>query len=330
MKQLSSPLPVSEPGDRIMLDPSIIQPENVFDLAMYKELLRQAKRLIEEHHRLHRAIHSYPEKERSETYERRQFGVVWDRRRSLEREYRRRLPIRMLAQCPYCGVRILQPVDTFSLMGFSSSLNATKAYHGDVDWRESSPPRQRCPHALCATLSVNLNGLQPDDLSGWMLWEKLGYVHIHSAPSVIVWPLIARYTSAVMHALPIGRLDDEESIHRYTAYFATYFADDETNLHTEEMWVAGDWGLPATGAVRGDRDLVKWVKAGRLFWLNPKDSGQLVRGPVEDFPYASVEPKGWYYILKGGRLDGPNPYYSIWQGEAPPHDKSFPKTIEYD
>lgn len=60
-------------------------------------------------------------------------------------------------------------------------------------------------------------------------------------------------------------------------------------------------------------DLVKWVRAGRLFWLNPDNPRELVRGPVEDFPYANVQPQGWYEILEGGRINGPNPYYQVWQ-----------------
>jgi hypothetical protein len=144
----------------------------------------------------------------------------------------------------------------------------------------------------------------------------------------MVWPLVARHTSAVIHALPVGRLDDGEPNHRYTAYYVTYFAGDDTNLRTEEMWVYTDTGEPATGAVQCDRDVIKWVKAGRLFWLNPDDPGQLVRGPVEAFPYANVQMKGWYNILEGGRLDGPKPYARNWQGKAPPHDESFPETIK--
>ena len=133
----------------------------------------------------------------------------------------------------------------------------------------------------------------------------------------------------MLHALPIGRLDDKEPIHRYTAYFCTYFAGDWTNLLSEEMWVPNDLGGPAMGLVQVDIDLKKWVKADRLFWLDPDDQSQLVQGPAEAFPYADVQPVGWYRIVRGGQMDGPHPYYTVWQGGAPTHDQSFPKTIEY-
>jgi hypothetical protein len=134
----------------------------------------------------------------------------------------------------------------------------------------------------------------------------------------------------VVHALPIGRLDDPEPIHRYTAYFVTYFVGDESNLYTNEMWVPNDLGEPATGGVQIDTDLLKWVRAGRLFWMDPEDTSRLVKGPAEEFPYANIQPQGWYEFTEGGQVDGPRPYASVWEGEAPTHDESFPKTIEYD
>jgi hypothetical protein len=316
---------INKPGDRIVLDPSIPQTENVFDLLTYKDALKRAKQLLGEMRRLNQVILSYPEKQRPDLAERTQSHDVWKQFRRLTQEYRSRLPIHKLARCPYCGTDILRPVDSFSLMGFDPDLDATELYGGEPEW-PSPPPRQHCRHALGATLSVNLNGLQPDDLRDWMLWDKT--LFMRSAPYFMVWPLIARYTSAVVHALPIGRLDDEEPIHRYTAYFTTYFAGDRTNLRTREMWVPNDVGGPAMGAVQTDADLLKWVRAGRLYWLDPDDTSRLVAGPPEAFPYANIQPNGWYYILEGGQLDGPHSYRQVWQGDAPRHDESFPKTIE--
>ncbi len=325
-KKLLHPTPISKIGERIVFHASISQPENVFNLVTYKRIMEHAKRLRQKELDLHQILASYNQKECSATPEWKQFLACREEFRSLIHEYRHRLPIHLLAQCPYCGAHILQPVDTFSLLGLTPSLNATQVYWGGPEWRESLPPKQRCRHALCATLSVNLNGLQPDDISGWILGEKTRL--IDSAPHLMVWPLIARHTSAVMHALPIGRLDDEEPIHRYTAHFATYFAGDKTNLYTKEMWVPNDLGGPAMGLVQIDIDLLKWVKAGRLFWLNPVDTRQLMHEPIESFPYAYVEPKGWYYVLAGGQVDGPHSYYQVWHGTAPLHDESFSHTIE--
>jgi hypothetical protein len=323
----ASSAPISKLGDRIVLDPSIPQPEGVFNLATYKALLSQARNLREKIVLLTAAVQTYPIEERHSSLESQLRRPLLAQFYALAEEYHTRLPIHALAKCPYCGTTILLPVDSFSLMGFDPYLKATKAYHWGGNWYGSDPPRQRCLHAICATLSVNLNGLEPDDLSGWMLGRET--VLMRSAPYVMVWPLIARCTSAVFHALPIGRLDDKEPTHRYTAYFCTYFAGSWTNLLSEEMWVPNELGGPAMGAVQIDTDLKKWGKAGRLFWLDPDDQSQLVRGPAEAFPYANVQPVGWYHIVRGGQMDGPHPYYTVWQGDAPAHDESYPKTIEY-
>lgn len=325
--------PASHPGDRIELDPSIPQPEDVFDFVTYKELLQQARRLREEKNRLHQII--YPlfkgqplRQDLSDLPESKQFDVVWKQFHLVTQEYSDRLPIHLIAQCPYCGVHILQPVDCYSLMGFDESLKVTKVYG---DGRPSWPnplPAQRCKHALCATLAVNLNGLMPDDVAGWALERKMGGIMgIDSSPYVMVWPLIARYTSAVMHALPVGRLDDEEPIHRYTAYFTTYFVGEGSNL-CRQMWVPAEFGGPATAGVHTDRDLLKWVRAGRLFWLDPSDTSRLVKGPAAAFPYANIEPRERYHILEDGQLERTDASRYDWQGEPPLHDESYPKTIE--
>jgi hypothetical protein len=300
-------IPASRPGDRIVLDPFIKQSKNVFTAATYREFFDRFGR------------------------SRGQASILSEEFQSLRREYFQRLPIHFFAQCPYCNSPVLQPLDSFSLLGFHPALRINELYRGRA-WNESKPPRQQCRHALLAMVSMNLQGLTPSDLPEWALsvkWGK-GVGKFDSAPIVKVWPLIARQTSVVMHALPIGRLDDPEPVHRYTAYFVTYFSGDESNLYDDEMWVPTDLGEPATAGVLSDPDLLKWVKAGRLYWMNPEDTSKLVKGPAEAFPYANIQPRGWYRIAEGGQIDGPKPYASIWEGEAPAHDESFPKTIEYD
>ncbi|MCP4602208.1 MAG: hypothetical protein GY847_17110 [Proteobacteria bacterium] len=325
-KMPASSAPKNNLKDRVIAKPTISHPKDIFNLVTYKELLSQARNLRKEIVRIRTVMQTYPIEERLSSPECQLLKPLHAQFKSLTREYHARLPIHTLAQCPYCGTTILQPVDSFSLMSFDPHLNATKAYCWGREWYDSSLPGQRCSHALCATLSVNLNGLKPDDMSGWMMGKET--VLMRSAPYVMVWPLIAQYTSAVLHALPIGRLDDNEPIHRYTAYFSTYFANSTTNLFNKEMWVPNDLGGPAMGLVQVDLDLIKWVKAGRLFWLDPDDQSRLIQGPVEAFPYANIEPKGWYHTVRGVQMDGPHPYHTVWQGTAPEHDESFPKTIE--
>jgi hypothetical protein len=319
------PARASRPGERIALDPTIRQPTEVFDFDSYKAFLNQARALHEQKSRIHAAIQTYPQKERSKTPEWSQYDVISNQYRSLVENYLHRLPIQRLAQCPYCETDILQPVDVFGLMGLHGDLSAKRAFFDLGGWQKPTPFRQTCPHAVCATVSVNLNGYTPDDLAPWLMGSAIQF--LDSSPQVMVWPLIARYTSAVMHALPIGRLDDRELTHRYTMYVATYFAEEGTNLFTDEMWVSNDLGGPATRGVWRDNDLLKWVGAGRLSWMDPGDVTRLVKGPAADFPYGKIAPS-WYRIMGNGQLDGPHPYLHAWQGEAPAHDQSYLRSIE--
>ncbi|MBN2257476.1 MAG: DUF2283 domain-containing protein [Anaerolineaceae bacterium] len=302
-----SPVPASEPGGKIVLDPLIKQAEGVFTAATYREFFDRAGRVLEQMN------------ESAKDFQ------------LLKQEYFQRLPIHFFAQCPYCDSPVLQPLDSFSLLGFHPALKIDELYWGRA-WDEGKPPRQRCRHALLSTFSVNLEGQGPDDLPGWALRVVWGAQarEFDAAPIVMVWPLIARQTSAVVHALPMGRLDDPEPIHRYTAYCTTYFVGDESNLYEDEMWVPNDLGDAATGGVRIDTDLLKWVRAGRLYWMDPEDTSRLVKGPAEEFPYANIQPQGWYEFAEGGQVNGPRPYGRVWEGEAPTHDESFPKTIEYE
>lgn len=317
---VSSSVPVSRRGDRIVLNPLIKQPEGVFTAATYWEFLGRVGSKLEQINKL----------EKEQVQERiraaRELGI-------LRQEYLRRLPFHFFAQCPYCGASVLQALDSFSLLGFHPELKSNELL-ADRIWHEGLPPRQRCRHTLLTMVAVNLHNLLPDDLPEWALLYRWGMGrgggHFDSAPHLIVWPLIAQQTSAVIHALPIGRLDDPEPIHRYTAYAITYFFSDETNLYADEMWVPTDLGDAATGGVWHDTDLIKWVKAGRLYWMDPKDTSRLVQESEEEFPYANIQPQGWYEIAKGGTINGPKPYGRVWEGEAPAHDESFPKTIEYE
>ncbi len=317
-------------GDRVVLDPLIIQPENVFTQESYIKLLTRIKHLKQERNRLHKIIYSHPKEDRSDLPEWEQFDIVAKQIRVLAQEYVNRLPIYQLAQCPYCHTRLLQPFDSFSLMGFSSVLNVKKLYEGSNEWHTIPSPRQKCRHALFASVFVNLNTLKPDDLSPLISDSYLAV--FDSSPYVIVWPLIARFTSAVIHTLPIGRLDEPIPTHSYTAYIVTYFADDNSNI--DSMWVSGGmksgYAVPATGNVQIDFELEKWLDSDRILWLNPNNTNELLQTPKEVFPYANIQPQGRYRIIENGEVEGPHPFNPrfTWQRDAPYHNESFPQTIE--
>jgi hypothetical protein len=317
-------------GDEIVVSATPPQPPDVFTLQTYREHVRQIVQLSEELRQIHAVLQTYPMKKRSRGSKSNQFDRISSQINSLSSTYIQRLPIMMLAQCPYCATYIWQPVDVFSLMGLGAYLQAEKIYRGNDEWYGLSLYRQLCSHALCATLAINLNGRMPDDLVGWMIGETIPTInYLTLEPRLMVWPLVARHTSAVLRVLPIGRLDDDIPRHHYTAYFVTYFAANDTDLYTQKLWVNNDAGGPATGGVQTDANLLKWVRAGRLHWMDSDNNNRMAQGPAEEFPYAKVRPQGEfkkYKILKNGQVDF-SPTIS-WEGHAPEHDDSFTCTIE--
>ncbi len=98
-------------------------------------------------------------------------------------------------------------------------------------------------------------------------------------------------TSAVIHALPIGRYNDPQPQHHYTVYFITYFAEDVQVFR--RVAERGDMSIFAFEGVEYDFDLVKWVQVGQLFWLDTRDPELPLRGGlVSAFPYGHVQGHG--------------------------------------
>src|SRR5690606_22005273 len=142
------------------------------------------------------------------------------------------------------------------------------------------------------------------------------------------WLLTARHTRAVIHPVPIGRLDDPAFIPRYTAYFTVYFAADDSNLRDEGLWVGTEFGWAATEGVQIDEELSRWVAAGRLFWLEGPVRSRLVNTPAEAFLYGAVTPRGWYRIGPGGLVSDPEPFHLVYRGPALAHDDSLTRSFE--
>lgn len=224
---------------------------------------------------------------------------------SLCHEYRSRLPVYLLARCPICGGRVYEPIDTYSLNGIGwRSPNRGFGWFGTVP----VPSLQRtipqsdvsydaeCDHAKIVSVMVNLNGVQPDDVTQevWIGSER---------PFVISPVLNLEHTYAVIHALSIGRFDESEPQSHYTAYFVTYFTDVDRQLfdkvmqpaHEEYSLILIDWA---------DYDLMKWVKRGKLYWLDKNDPDLPLRNrPIDDFPYGAVKGGEGIWVIRNGRME---------------------------
>ncbi|MCC6605293.1 MAG: hypothetical protein IT327_18945, partial [Anaerolineae bacterium] len=153
-----------------------------------------------------------------------------EKTKALDKEYLHRLPSYLLARCPICGGRLHEPIDTYSLNGIG--WHYTKRGFGWFgtrdDLQNSVSYDAECNHAKIVSVMVNLNGIQPDDVSQ--------NVQISSERPFVMPPILKlENTYAVIHALPVGRFDDDEPQHHYTAYFVTYFSNAEKHLYDKVM-----------------------------------------------------------------------------------------------
>lgn len=230
------------------------------------------------------------------------FGL--DQMKILRKEYRSRLPIYLLARCPICGGRVHEPIDTYSLNGIGwRRPNRGFGWYGTVPVvSQGTAPESdvsydaECKHAKIVSVMVNLNGIQPDDVTqeAWVGSER---------PFVMPPILNLEKTFAVIHALPIGRFDDVAPQHHYTAYIVTYFTHVDGHLFDKVMQPAyEEHGLILIDWA--DYDLMKWVHKGKLYWLDKKGSTLSLRNqPASDFPYAGVRGGEGIWVIRNGKME---------------------------
>jgi hypothetical protein len=260
-------------------------------------------------HEYKKFVQHYSALEESET-----FHGFLEKTESLDHQYRARLPVYLLARCPICGGRVHEAIDTYSLNGpgWKGIGGRGFGWYGPVS-KESSTESEvsydaECRHAKIVSVMVNLNGIQPDDVTQ--------EVHITSERPFVMSPVLnLDKTYAVIHSLPIDRFDDDEPQRRYTAYFVTYFTDVDRRLYDRVMQPAHEgYGLVAIDWAT--YDLLPWVKRGKLYWLDKNDPDLPLRNePARDFPYANVKGGEGLWVIRNGRM---TPYYSShpvsWSG----------------
>ena len=166
----------------------------------------------------------------------------------------------------------------------------------------------KCNHVVIISLMINLNGIQPDDVSQtvWLGSER---------PFIMPPVLKLDQTYAVIHAIPIGRYDDVQPQPHYSAYFVSYFTNVDKNEFDKVMQPAYEshTRVPHSWA---DYDLVKWVKSGKLYWLETSEPDLMLRNqPVSGFPYSNIIGGEGIWVIRNSRIE---PYLSLkparWSG----------------
>ena len=191
------------------------------------------------------------------------------------------IPNYVIARCPLCGVAYSAQLDTYSLKYW------VRPGQGNSVFREHAQ-EIGCPHFVAVHYFINLNGVMPTELH----YKDLGCEVPYVLP-VLLPDDIESY--AVMHALPICQIEKGRSVPRYSLYMITYYSEAPSVLIERRWQIAPGWNfLIGPGYfLRKEKeawDLLGWVRAGKLQWLDPETPDLPLRvGPIKAFPYVNSQ-----------------------------------------
>lgn len=192
--------------------------------------------------------------------------------------YWQNIPDYLVARCPLCGATYSARLDTYNLEYW------VRPTFGESVYRQYAQAIN-CPHFIVVHHFINLNSVMPTELP----YTELG-CEVPHVISVFLPDDVESY--AVMHALPICRVEDDQFVPRYSLYTITYYSEDPALL-IKRRWqvMPGSEVMFSRGLRTKDSwSLIKWVQAGKLQWLDPESPDLPLRtGPVEAFPYVNIQ-----------------------------------------
>lgn len=205
------------------------------------------------------------------------------------------IPEYLIARCPLCGAIYTDRLDTYSLKFWVRPEHGESVYYGFFQ-------KIGCNHFVRTHQFVNLNGLLPTEVNKQMtLGSEVPYVHPFWLPDDVK-------SYAVMHALPICRPEAQRFVPCYSLYVITYYSENPDEMLDRRWKAARAWGTLLTPRNFPDQeeifDLLRWVRAGKLQWLDPNDPGLPLRNrPVEVFPYANIQGcPNWRVFYPDGQI----------------------------
>ncbi len=203
----------------------------------------------------------------------------------------RQLPEYRIAECPFCGARYTEKLDTHSLL-YWRVQPFNQSYVFSSEYRKVG-----CDHFVAVHSFVNLNDTYDADAT--LLPLPAFENDSGDIPFVVPDLLPDGFTSiATIHSLPICRLEADGFVPRYSLYMITYFAEDVRSLKAyrwrDTKAELGDYPplLDYPELMRylpGSADLQDWVAKGRLQWLDPHAPDLTLRAqPADQFPYTDI------------------------------------------
>lgn len=201
----------------------------------------------------------------------------------------RQFPAYVIARCPFCLALNVERLDTYSVRLWSiGSLGHAAFDHRAVD--------DHCEHFALVQTFFHFHNIWPAEA-----WGMLG----PEVPHVIGHLLESGRCLAVIHSLPICRIEGNAFMPRYTLFMVGYFSEQPEEAYQAvinfnapyvEPGVAWPFIAPPEGCEQW-WDLPRWVSAGQLFWVDGDDPGLGIRThDSADFPYGHIKGRKWPYL----------------------------------
>lgn len=206
-------------------------------------------------------------------------------------DYWNHLPRYLVSRCPFCNVPYTGLLDTHSLV-------SGWVTHPDISDGGGTKAHQQhgCGHFVAVQTFVNLNDIIPTEIQYDEIACDVPFVMPSFVPN-------DHPSIAVIHSLPICRIEHGTFVPRYTSYMVTYYANNpdviwtrrraendrfgrgDPDAHTTWLFTAGE-----AHAHPESWDLPVWVTRGRLQWIDPATDDLTLRSdPVTAFPYNGIQ-----------------------------------------
>jgi len=215
---------------------------------------------------------------------------IADKMEECIKEYTRIIPRMKVSECPFTGEPLVLAFDPVGVDGFWWMKRTRIIYEG-----QSRPTTYRMLKG-----ALNLQELPP---AGGRHKAFVGPEVPYVIPRILELPNMIMVISSI--TLENG----------YVTYFLAYFSDKENKRGQltsswpsgEEMSLAptGDWNFFKTINNSWDFDIEKWMKLGKIRWINPFDS------TLAPTPHKLHERSPHQIIKESERRTGSLPDYSI-------------------
>jgi len=229
--------------------------------------------------------------------------VSQDKQYENNSEFWKIVPKCTFARCPLCGMEYRESANVYEFKGWGYTGLGKNLYASDAQ-RRKTEEQKHCVHFVGVRTFINLHNIPPNEVESFDNREgEVPLVDAHFFLSDL-------RTYAVLHALPVCRIEDDTFVPSYTVFIMSYFSEKPSAViqHTydsQSSYYDIDPDYYPTVVQRPDTagedkfDLSQWVERGQLGWLDFTSPSLPLRiGSNEQLPsiYRVIEGKRKAYV----------------------------------